>query len=122
MVAVPVRICLLGPVAVLGDDGQQLDVGGPRARALLARLAMDPGRIVGLDSLIDAVWDGDPPASPGNAVQALVSRLRRALPEAPLRAQAHGYVLDLPAESIDAARMASLVTAPGGEPDPGGVV
>jgi predicted ATPase/DNA-binding SARP family transcriptional activator len=122
MVAVSVRICLLGPVAVFGDDGQQVDVGGPRARALLARLAMDPGRIVGLDSLIDAVWDDDPPASPGNAVQALVSRLRRALPEAPLRAQAHGYVLDLPAESIDAARMASLVTAAGGERDPGRVV
>ncbi|WP_220036147.1 AfsR/SARP family transcriptional regulator, partial [Modestobacter versicolor] len=83
----PVRICLLGPVAVLGEDGQPVDVGGPRARALLARLAVEPGRVVGLDTLIEAVWDADPPAAPGNAVQALVSRLRRALPAVPLRAQ-----------------------------------
>jgi len=53
---VTVRICLLGPVAVVGADGRPVDVGGPRARALLARLAIEPGRVVGLSSLIDAVW------------------------------------------------------------------
>ena len=36
----PVRICLLGPVAVVDGDGRPVDVGGPRARALLARLAV----------------------------------------------------------------------------------
>jgi predicted ATPase/DNA-binding SARP family transcriptional activator len=106
---VPLRVCLLGPVAVLGDDGQPVDIGGPRARALLARLAVAPGRVVGTDELIDAIWDADPPAAPGNAVQALVSRLRRALPGTPLRAQAHGYLLDLPADAVDAARFEALV-------------
>jgi hypothetical protein len=41
-VGVPVRVCLLGPVAVLGDDGHQVDVGGPRARALLAGWPSSP--------------------------------------------------------------------------------
>jgi hypothetical protein len=52
MTRVSVRICLLGPVAVLGDQGQQL--------------AVDPGRVVGLDTLIEAIWDADPPAAPAN--------------------------------------------------------
>ncbi|MBB3674471.1 putative ATPase/DNA-binding SARP family transcriptional activator [Modestobacter versicolor] len=114
----PVRICLLGPVAVLGEDGQPVDVGGPRARALLARLAVEPGRVVGLDTLIEAVWDADPPAAPGNAVQALVSRLRRALPAVPLRAQAHGYLLDLPADAVDAGRFEALVARAREDRDP----
>ena len=73
MVAVSVRICLLGPVAVLGDDGQQVDVGGPRARALLARLAMDPGRIVGLDSLMTQMAKCCKPAPP-DAIRGFVTR------------------------------------------------
>ena len=108
MAVVSVRICLLGPVAAL-DDGRPVDVGGPRARALLARLAVEPGRVVGVDTLIDAVWDTELPAAPGNAVQALVSRLRRALPAAPLRAQAHGYVLDLAPDAVDAVRFEALL-------------
>ncbi|MEU2347981.1 BTAD domain-containing putative transcriptional regulator [Modestobacter sp. NPDC049651] len=122
----PVRVCLLGPVAVLRSDGtaadgRPVDVGGPRARALLARLAIDPGRVVGLDALIDALWDGEPPAAPGNAVQAVVSRLRRALPELSLRAQAHGYVLERPAR-VDAAEFEALVARARDERDPQRVV
>ncbi|WP_166509461.1 BTAD domain-containing putative transcriptional regulator [Blastococcus sp. TF02-8] len=118
----PVRVCLLGPVAVLDEDGRAVDAGGPRARALLARLALEPGRVVGLDALVDAVWDGDPPAAPGNAVQALVSRLRRALPALSLLAQAHGYLVDLPAEAVDVARFEALVTRARGEREPERVV
>jgi predicted ATPase/DNA-binding SARP family transcriptional activator len=121
-VGVPVRVCLLGPVAVLGADGGQVDIGGRRARALLARLAVDPGRVVGLDALIEAIWDAEPPAAPGNAVQALVSRLRRALPEAPLRAQAHGYLLDLPADAVDAGRFEALVARAREEREPARLV
>ncbi|WP_369138977.1 BTAD domain-containing putative transcriptional regulator [Modestobacter versicolor] len=115
----PVVISLLGPVAAVGDDGQPVDVGGPRSRALLARLAAEPGRVVGLGTLIDAVWDADPPAAPGNAVQALVSRLRRALPTVPLRARAHGYLLDLPADAVDAGRFEALVARARDEQEPG---
>ena len=109
MTPVTVRLRLLGPVAVHVGDGPAVDVGGPRARALLARLAVDPGRVVGLDSLIDAVWEEAPPAAPGNAVQALVSRLRRAVPELSVRATPPGYLLDLPADAVDAARFERLV-------------
>ncbi|MFI6366024.1 hypothetical protein ACIBG0_25085 [Nocardia sp. NPDC050630] len=41
---------------------------GVKVRALLARLAMEPGRIVPAD----AIWDGHPPDNGANALQALV--------------------------------------------------
>ncbi|MQA35666.1 AfsR/SARP family transcriptional regulator, partial [Modestobacter roseus] len=108
MAAVPVRICLLGPVAVT-DDGRPVDVGGPRARALLARLSLDPGRVVGADELLAAVWEEDLPAAPGNALQALVSRLRRALPDVPVRAAGHGYLLDVAPAAVDATEWEQLL-------------
>ncbi len=105
-----VAVQLLGPVAVR-VDGRPVELGGVRARALLARLALDPGRVVSVDALVDALWDADPPAAPGNALQAAVSRLRRAVPALPLRAQPPGYLLDLPREAVDAA-----VLEDGGDP------
>jgi DNA-binding SARP family transcriptional activator len=36
------RIGLLGPLQVRRDAGQTLHVGGPRVRALLILLALDP--------------------------------------------------------------------------------
>ncbi len=77
---------LLGPLEVrLGDgpiDGPVdglVEIGGARLRALLARLALEPGRIVPVEALLDALWGEHPPAAGANALQSLVSRLRRAL-------------------------------------------
>ena len=55
------RVELLGAVQVRDDAGEPVHVGGPRARALLALLALDVGRVVPTGSLIDRLWDGDPP-------------------------------------------------------------
>ncbi|MFC7572952.1 ATP-binding protein [Klenkia terrae] len=99
---------LLGPV-VVRVDGVSADLG-VRARALLARLALDPGRVVSVDALVDALWDGAPPAAPANALQAVVSRVRRAVPGLPLVARAPGYLLDLPRDAVDACRLEDLAT------------
>ncbi|SSC25342.1 Transcriptional activator with OmpR/PhoB-type DNA-binding domain and NB-ARC domain [Klenkia terrae] len=99
---------LLGPV-VVRVDGVPADLG-VRARALLARLALDPGRVVSVDALVDALWDGAPPAAPANALQAVVSRVRRAVPGLPLVARAPGYLLDLPRDAVDACRLEDLAT------------
>ncbi|WP_420847138.1 helix-turn-helix domain-containing protein, partial [Nonomuraea basaltis] len=48
-----------------------------RLRALLAALALEPGRIVTRARLVDWIWGQRPPADEVNALQALVSRLRR---------------------------------------------
>ena len=54
------RIGLLGPVTA-GPDGAPAP-GGPLLRGMLARLALDAGRPVGTDTLVDALW-GDEPLS-----------------------------------------------------------
>lgn len=76
------RVCILGPVAVRDGD-RELPLAGSRVRRLLVRLAVDAPHPVSPGELIDAVWyDDDPPAHVANALQSLVSRLRRALPGA----------------------------------------
>jgi DNA-binding SARP family transcriptional activator len=97
-----VRVGILGPLEVAGPDGP-VDVGGARLRALLIRLALEAGRVVTVDALADALWsEDDQPADRVNAMQSLVSRLRRVLPEAvALRPAPGGYRLDLPPDAVD---------------------
>src|SRR5215813_5869555 len=48
---------------------------------LLILLALDVGRVVPAYSLIERLWEDEPLANSGNALQSLVSRLRTALRE-----------------------------------------
>ena len=57
-------------------------VGGQRVRLLLILLALDAGRVVPAYSLIERLWEDEPPANSGNSLQSLVSRLRAALRQA----------------------------------------
>ncbi|WP_432829898.1 ATP-binding protein [Dactylosporangium sp. CA-092794] len=106
------RIGLLGPLTV-EVGGRPVEVGGARLRALLVRLALEPGRFVPVDRLADALWPpGGPaaPADPANAVQSLVSRLRKALGGHPaLESGPGGYRLDLRPDDVDAGRFERLV-------------
>ncbi|GAA2646882.1 hypothetical protein [Streptomyces vastus] len=56
------RVVLLGPVQVYADDVTPVEVGGVRLRMLLARLALEEGRTVSVDSLVDGLWGEEPPA------------------------------------------------------------
>jgi predicted ATPase/DNA-binding SARP family transcriptional activator len=99
-----VHIAILGPVEV-HDEGRRLDVAGTRVRRLLTRLAVDAGRVVSVDELALAVWPDDPPANVANALQTLVSRLRRALGDADLICQEFGgYRLSAPPVKVDVSR------------------
>ena len=73
------RFGILGPTRVQLADGEDIPVGGPRVRALLARLLLDAGQVVGPEMLIDSLYGDDPPAGAANALQSHVSRLRHAL-------------------------------------------
>ncbi|GIF58612.1 BTAD domain-containing putative transcriptional regulator [Asanoa iriomotensis] len=101
------HVGILGPLAVT-DDGRPVEVGGARLRALLTRLALDPGRPVGTEALADAVWGDAQPADLANALQSLVSRLRRTVPGIPVLLGPGGYRLDLPTDAVDAERFTSL--------------
>ena len=72
---------MLGSVEVRDGAGCLVEVSGARLRALLALLALRPGQVAGAGYLIDELWESHPPDGAANALQALVSRLRRALPD-----------------------------------------
>ncbi|MER6505862.1 BTAD domain-containing putative transcriptional regulator [Nonomuraea sp. NPDC001636] len=96
------RISILGPLEVEGDGGPVV-VGGLRLRALLAVLALEAGRTVTAERLIDVLWPQEPPANAANALQTLVRRLRAALrPDEVIDSRPGGYALALPAEQVDA--------------------
>ncbi|HEY8474340.1 MAG TPA: BTAD domain-containing putative transcriptional regulator [Natronosporangium sp.] len=102
------RVGILGPLAVTGDEGP-VAIGGSRLRTLLIRLALEVGRPVRVPALAEALWGDDQPGDQANAVQTLVSRLRRLLPAAGVIASAPGgYRLDLPADAVDANRFEQL--------------
>ncbi len=75
---------MLGPLEVRtdGDPEEIVEVAGARLRALLIMLALHPGQLVTASQLIDGLWPAELPAAAANALQALVSRLRRAVPGA----------------------------------------
>ena len=69
---------LLGPLEVrLGD--RPIELGPRKQRAVLAMLALEPGRTVSADHLAEGLWGDEPPPSGAKMVQLYVSRLRRLL-------------------------------------------
>ncbi|MEU4231463.1 BTAD domain-containing putative transcriptional regulator [Nonomuraea sp. NPDC026600] len=74
------RIALLGELELRDDDGVLVEIAGVRLRRLLARLVLAGGRPVSAEGLVGAVWGDEPPSGATNALQSLISRLRRALP------------------------------------------
>src|SRR5215470_6294753 len=104
-----VRIGMLGPFEVRTGDGTAVEVPGVRLRALLAALALEPGRIVTREKLVDWIWGQQPPADEVNALQALVSRLRKMLPGGVIEADSGGYRLAVPPDAVDVSRFERLV-------------
>ena len=73
------EVRLLGPVEVAGDDGTIVAVPGQKLQLLLAALAVERGRVISRDRLVDILYGDDLPRQPLNSLQVLVSRLRRSL-------------------------------------------
>lgn len=103
---------MLGPFEVRANDGALVDVPGARLRALLAALALRPGRVVPKAALVDWIWGENPPSDAANALQRLASRLRKALPDGDaVEGRTDGYRLAVDPDAVDAVRFERLVTA-----------
>ncbi|MEU8224235.1 BTAD domain-containing putative transcriptional regulator [Kribbella sp. NPDC048915] len=109
------QIGMLGPFEVRDDDGKVVDVPGARLRGLLIALALDAGRVVPKATLVDWIWGEQPPADAANALQRLVSRLRKVLP---VEGHTDGYRLHLDPDAVDAVRFERLVTRARANPGP----
>ncbi|MEU4518508.1 BTAD domain-containing putative transcriptional regulator [Amycolatopsis sp. NPDC024027] len=112
------QIGILGPFEVRTADGVLADVPGARLRGLLVALALEPGQVVPKGTLVDWIWGEHPPAEAPNALQRLVSRLRKALPEGSVDGRPTGYRLVVAPEDVDAVRFERLVGQARQEDDP----
>jgi predicted ATPase/DNA-binding SARP family transcriptional activator len=106
------EIRLLGPLEV-ERQGRVVEVAGRRLRLVVAVLALQAGRVVTAERLIDLLWaEASLPVDPANALQALVSRLRRALEAGGggerLVSRPPGYLLAVAPDQVDALRFERL--------------
>ncbi len=108
------KIELLGSLAVV-DENRRCTVASAKVRTVLALLALSPGTPLTVGHFVDELWAGTPIGNARNALQANVFRLRRFLEsvtgrpgDALVRTAGNAYVLDLPAESVDAHRFAGM--------------
>jgi DNA-binding SARP family transcriptional activator len=104
-----VRIGILGPLEVRDQAGQPVRLGGPRLRALLIRLALDPRRTIAAERLAADLWPDTGPADASNALQALVSRLRNAAGPDIIEHWPGGCQLALDSAAVDAGQFEQLV-------------
>ena len=108
--AEPDAFGILGPLEVLRSS-RAVPLGGPRQRAVLAVLLLQPNRVVSADRLVEDVWAGHAPEASVTSLQTYVFHLRRALePGRPrggagevLATRDRGYLLQVSRERLDAA-------------------
>ncbi len=103
---------VLGPMRV-SRHGDELHVGGPRQRRLLAALLVHRNEVVSTGRLLEAVFAGVPPPKAAETLRTYVMRLRRVVEEDGadplLETRPPGYVLRAGDDAVDAARFERLV-------------
>jgi predicted ATPase/DNA-binding SARP family transcriptional activator len=105
------RVRLLGAVEVRRGD-TPVAVPGARLRGLIVRLALAGGRSVEAAVLVGSLWQQELPADPANALQSLVSRLRKLLGDAASVTQSEGgYRLAVTDDDVDALRFERLAAS-----------
>ena len=102
---------VLGPVEAIADS-IPLALGGPKQRAVLARLILQANEYVSRERLIDDLWGDAPPATARKTLKAYVGRLRKLVSpnDGPGRLKTHGggYVLAIDLEQVDLHRFSRL--------------
>lgn len=110
-----IAIGLLGPLEVR-IRGAVVPIPGARPAAVLAVLALSPGRPVGVDALVEQVWR-EQLGDLRNAAAVSVSRLRKVLGGDAVVAEGGGYRLAVPPGSVDVDRFTELLETAGGSAD-----
>lgn len=87
----------------------------PKPAQILAVLAVECGKIVPVERLIDLIWGEEPPPQARKSLQVHISSLRRA--GLPVEHRAAGYVLNAEPEDVDLHAFRRLVARAGEETD-----
>ena len=99
---------LLGPLEAW-REGERVDLGAPKQRAVLALLLLHRGEAVSTERIVDELWGEQPPRAATKSVQVYVSGLRKALGDDSLETRGHGYALNAEPASVDAERFETLL-------------
>src|SRR4051794_32896684 len=76
-------------------------------------LLLEPGRIVSIDRLIDALWGEQPPRTATTSLQNFISQLRKTLGSEVLETRAPGYRLRVRPGELDLDRFRVMVESAG---------
>ena len=112
------RLALLGGFAARDGAGRDIAIGGRKAQALLAYLALSPGKPQPREKLASLLWSDRSEAQARASLRQALSELRRAVPqsESPfLKAERDSVWLDPGAVEADAVALERLVNS--GEPE-----
>lgn len=102
---------LLGPL-IVREGGAAIPVPPGKQRAVLATLLLNPGRVVLLDELTDALWGTGPPPSARAAAQNHVMRLRKSLGmigRTRISTEPGGYLISVGTGELDLSRFELLL-------------
>ena len=95
---------VLGPLEVAGR-GEAVRIPAGRQQIILAALLLEINRVVGTDTLVDLIWDEDPPDTARTQIQICVSRLRKTLAaagvHAPITTTPPGYLMQAAEDTVD---------------------
>lgn len=101
------RFAVLGPVrGWRGPD--EIDLGSPKQRAVLAVLLLGEGAQVTVEALVDAVWGTESPGSAVSSLRTYVHRLRRLLGPAAILSVGDGYQMPTSPQTLDLAAFQEL--------------
>jgi WD40 repeat protein/DNA-binding SARP family transcriptional activator len=102
----------LGGLTV-ADNDDELSVGGPRQRRLVAMLLVHRDSVVSADQLAEAVFAGEPTPGAQTTLRSYVARLRRVIDrdatDSTVVTRAPGYMLVVPADAFDVSRFEQLL-------------
>jgi DNA-binding SARP family transcriptional activator len=116
-----VEFRVLGPIDA-AVDGEPVDLGPPKRRLILALLALECGRPVAVDRLVELSWDTPPPAA-RRVIFAHIAKLRKALAGAGrhgvrIVSTPPGYALRADPESVDVHSFRRLIARAAADDDP----
>ncbi|MFD7712938.1 BTAD domain-containing putative transcriptional regulator [Streptomyces sp. NPDC059786] len=109
------RFAVLGPVSAWRDS-EQIELGPPQQRAVLAVLLLAEGSQVSAGALVDAVWGTEAPASALAILRGYVHGLRKSLEPrgdvatSVIRSTGDGYQLRVSPDDLDLGVFRTLLT------------
>ncbi|HEX4724418.1 MAG TPA: BTAD domain-containing putative transcriptional regulator [Pseudonocardiaceae bacterium] len=107
-----VEFRLLGTVEAI-HDGQSVDLGHPRQRAVLAALLVQANHPLSADQLVEYTWGENLPQRGRDVLYSYVSRLRTVLaliPDVTIIRRSGAYTLSIDPDHVDLHRFQRLVT------------